>query len=148
VKNLFPNLDYEVSLPESKRPFRKVSEVIPKKDFIDKIHKQNDCIRESLLKINVVNNKANRRDKASLIEVHEQTYESLLSVGRIHIGWDSCRVYQHIDILRCFKCNQFGHKELSVVQTVPKIMNQKTAIVEPAYLKKLEHKLVNDNEIK
>jgi hypothetical protein len=78
-----------------------MTEVIPKKDFIDKIRKQNDCIRESS-KINVVNIKANRRGVASLIEVDEQTYESLLSVDRIYIGWDSCRVYQHIDILRWF----------------------------------------------
>jgi hypothetical protein len=71
--------------------------------------------------------------------VEETTYESLLSVGRIlgriYIGWDTYRVYQHIDILRCFKCNQFGHMVIKcegavVVQTVPKIMNQKTAIVE------------------
>jgi hypothetical protein len=41
--------------------------------------------------------------------VKAKTYESLLSVSRIHIGWDSCRVFQHLDILRCFKCNQFGH---------------------------------------
>jgi hypothetical protein len=82
--------------------------VIPKKDFIYQIRKQNDCIIESS-KINVVNIKANRRGVATLIEVDEQTYESLLSVGCIYIGWDGCRVYQHIDILRCFKCNQFGH---------------------------------------
>jgi hypothetical protein len=56
-----------------------------------------------------VNIKANRRGVVSLIELDEQTYESLLSVGRIYIGWNSCRLYQLIDILRCFKCNQFGH---------------------------------------
>jgi hypothetical protein len=52
--------DYEVSLPESKGPLLKVwniTKVIPKKDFIDKIRKQNDCIRE-VSKINVVNIKA------------------------------------------------------------------------------------------
>jgi hypothetical protein len=91
VKNLFPilvkNEDYEGSLPESKGPLLKVwgmTEVIPKKEFIDKIRKQNNYIRESP-KINVVNIKANRRGVASLIEVDEQTYESLLSVGQIYI---------------------------------------------------------------
>jgi hypothetical protein len=67
--------DYEVSLPEPRGPLFKVwgmTEVIPKKDFIDKIRKQNDCIRESS-KINVLNSKANRRGVASLIEVAEQT---------------------------------------------------------------------------
>jgi hypothetical protein len=41
--------DYEVSLPESKGQLLKawsLLEVIPKKDFIDKIRKQNNCIRE------------------------------------------------------------------------------------------------------
>jgi hypothetical protein len=112
--------DYEVSLPESKGPLLKVwgmTEVIPKEDFIDKIRRQNDCIRKSS-KINVVNIKANRRGVASLIEVDEQTYESLLSVGRIYIGWDSCRVYQHMDILRCFKCNQFGHMAIKCERAV------------------------------
>jgi hypothetical protein len=65
-----------------------------------------------------VNIKANRRGVASLIEVDEQTYESLLSVSRIFIGWDSCRVYQHIDILRCFKCNQFGHMAIKCERAV------------------------------
>jgi hypothetical protein len=67
--------DYEVSLPESKGPLRKESdmtELIPKKYFIDKIRKQNNCIRESP-KIKVVNIKTNRRGVASLI-VDEQTY--------------------------------------------------------------------------
>jgi hypothetical protein len=61
-----------------------MTEVIQKKVFIDKIRKQNDCIREST-KMNVVN-----------IEVVEGKYESLLSVGPIYIGWDSCRVYQWV----------------------------------------------------
>jgi hypothetical protein len=56
--------------------------VIPKKDFIDKICKQNDCIRDSS-KINVMNIKANRRGVASFIEVDEETYESLTFFGHI-----------------------------------------------------------------
>jgi hypothetical protein len=72
-----PGEDYEVSLPKLKGPLLKVwgmTEVISKKDFIDKIRKQNDCIRENS-KINVVNIKANRRGVATLIEIDEETYE-------------------------------------------------------------------------
>jgi hypothetical protein len=75
--------DYEVSLPESKGPLLKVwgmTDVIPKKEFIDKICKQKYCIRENS-KIYVVNIKAIRRRVASSIEVGEQTYESLYWMG-------------------------------------------------------------------
>jgi hypothetical protein len=51
----------EVSLAESKGPLLTImTEVITKKDFIDNIRKQNDCISESS-KINVVTTKAYRR---------------------------------------------------------------------------------------
>jgi hypothetical protein len=112
--------NYEVSLPVTKGPLLKVwgmSEVIPKEEFIEKIRMQNDCISDNS-EINVVNIKANRRGVACLIEVDKDTYESLLSVGRVYIGWDSCRVYQHIDILRCFKCNQFGHMAVKCERAV------------------------------
>jgi hypothetical protein len=102
---------YEVSVTKTKVPLIKVwgmSEVLSKEDFVDKIRRQNDCIREDSV-INVLNIKENRRGVLSLIEVDEKTHEDLISVGRVYIGWDSCRVYQHIDIQRCFKCNQFGH---------------------------------------
>jgi hypothetical protein len=120
-------------------------------DFIDKIHKQTDCIRGSS-KINVVNIKANRRGVASLTEVDEGIYEVLLSVGRIYIGWDG---YKHIDILRCFKCSQLVHMAFKCEGAIccadcafkidvnceykPSSIQLKCI----AYLKKLEHNLNN-----
>jgi hypothetical protein len=94
-----------------------MTEVIPKKDF-DKIRKQNGSIRESS-KINAVNIKANSRGVSSLIEVDEHMNRYCRWVASILDG-----IVVECTFLLHFKCIQF------VVQTVPKIMNQKTAIVE------------------
>jgi Zinc knuckle len=77
--------------------------------LVNRLKKQNDCVQETS-EIKVVNIKKNPRGVVCLLEVDQQTHESMLSAGRVFIGWDSCRVYQHIDILRCFKCSQFGHR--------------------------------------
>lgn len=29
--------------------------------------------------------------------------------GRISIGWDSCKLFEHIFVRRCYKCYGFGH---------------------------------------
>jgi hypothetical protein len=102
---------YDVNVSKQKNPLLKIwglSEILEKEEFIQRLKKQNECVLESA-DLNVVNIKKNPRGVMCLLEADQQTHESLLAVGRVLIGWDSCRVYQHIDILRCFKCSQFGH---------------------------------------
>jgi len=103
--------DYDVNVPKQKKPLLKIwglSDVIEKDDFVNRLKQQNECVLKTA-DVNVVNMKKNPRGVVCLLEVDQLTHETLLTVGRVFIGWDSCRVYQHIDILRCFKCNQFGH---------------------------------------
>jgi hypothetical protein len=103
--------EYEVNVSKQKKPLLKIwglSEIIEKEEFVQRLRKQNECVTESAC-VNVVCIKKNPRGVMCLLEADQQTHESLLSAGRVLIGWDSCRVYQHIDILRCFHCSQFGH---------------------------------------
>jgi hypothetical protein len=103
--------DYEVNISKQKKPLLKIwglSEIIEKEELVQRLKKQNESVLESA-DINVVTIKKNPRGVMCLLEADQQTHESLLAVGRVLIGWDSCRVYQHIDILRCFQCSQFGH---------------------------------------
>jgi hypothetical protein len=102
---------YEVSLSRPKVPLIKIwglSEVLTKEDFMVKFKKQNSCVRDES-EIEVLNIKKNQRGVVALLEADQQTHDDLLSAGRVYIGWDSCRVYQHINIQRCFKCNEFNH---------------------------------------
>jgi Zinc knuckle len=103
--------EYEVNVSKQKKPLLKIwglSDIIEKEELVQRLKKQNECVLESA-DLNIVTIKRNPRGVMCLLEADQQTHESLLAVGRVLIGWDSCRVYQHIDILRCFKCSQFGH---------------------------------------
>jgi hypothetical protein len=84
-----------------------MTEVIPKKDLLIKF-------------ANKMTVSERVRKKKKMYWIFKQTVElysvinwsgrtNIWILTRIYIGWDSCRVYQHIDILRCFRCNQFGH---------------------------------------
>lgn len=43
------------------------------------------------------------------IQLDEVSYNRVLQVGNICIGYDSCKVYDAVDVYRCFKCNEFNH---------------------------------------
>jgi hypothetical protein len=115
-------------LPESKGPLLK--------DFIDKIRKQNYCIRETS-KMNVMNIKTNRRGVASLIEVDEQTqtYESLLSVP------DCAENNERKDCSGLKKCVNCEYSKKTFKINVNSNHPAYSMKCPGAYLKKLEHKL-------
>jgi len=51
----------------------------------------------------------NQKNSMAVIEVSPSIRLSLLSQGRIYLGWSSCRVTDHVRVLQCFKCLAFGH---------------------------------------
>jgi hypothetical protein len=104
--------EYEVNVSKQKKPLLKVwglSNLLEDEELVTRLKKQNSCVQENA-EIKVVSIKQNPRGVVCLLEVDQTNHEKLLTAGRVFIGWDSCRVYQHIDILRCFKCSQFGHR--------------------------------------
>jgi hypothetical protein len=107
--------EYEVNVSKQKKPLLKVwglSDLLEGDDLVTRLKKQNSCVAQNA-EIKVVTIKRNPRGVVCLLEVDQTTHEILLTNGRVFIGWDSCRVYQHIDILRCFKCSQFGHRAVN-----------------------------------
>nr|CAI5850501.1 unnamed protein product [Callosobruchus analis] len=52
------------------------------------------------------------RSKSSrniVIEVAPFLFESLNNKGYCFISWNRCRLQEHINIVRCFKCSKYGH---------------------------------------
>ena len=35
---------------------------------------------------------------------------SLLRLGRLRVGWVNCRICEHVEVARCFKCKGYGHE--------------------------------------
>lgn len=82
--------------------------------FIDLLKSQNEDIE--INEVNVVNMYQNPRftyNKFSVvIEVDVDTYNCLLCAKQVNVGFDLCSVIPAINVLRCFKCGEFGHKSM------------------------------------
>jgi hypothetical protein len=40
-----------------------------------------------------------------------------------YIGWNICKVYEHVNVLRCFKCGGFNHTSEKCKEDVSKCLN-------------------------
>lgn len=32
-----------------------------------------------------------------------------MDVGKLYVNWDSCKIFEHVNLIRCFKCLGFNH---------------------------------------
>lgn len=53
--------------------------------------------------------KKNKDIYQAILQVDKNTYDKVIKAGYIFIGYDSCHVFDAIQIYRCFKCNEFHH---------------------------------------
>lgn len=114
-------LDYKIEESKLKLPKFKLFNVevedaddgdVNKEDsLINKIFKQNDIsIHENFeAKIVFKNLCANKREFNIIVQADPIFHSEILKKGKINVGWKRCRVENHINVTRCFKCSRFGH---------------------------------------
>jgi hypothetical protein len=103
--------NYSVSVPESKNPMVKIvglSEITSEDILIKRIKSQNNFI-SSEAKIEVVELKQKNNKIFASVKCDGDTFGKIMNSGRIIVGWDRCRVYEHFQIVRCFKCSGYRH---------------------------------------
>lgn len=44
-----------------------------------------------------------------VIEVSSKIRKKMVEKGRMYVGWESCRVADHVRVTFCYKCQKFGH---------------------------------------
>lgn len=80
--------------------------------LIDSLKRQNeDIVIKNVRVITVFENprfKYNRYN--AILEVDVDTFNNLMKIEKINIGWDRCSVVDGLHIMRCFKCGLFNHK--------------------------------------
>lgn len=52
----------------------------------------------------------NHENGSIILEVHQDIHKLLLEIGKIKIGWTSYKIYNFIDVNRCFNCWGYNHK--------------------------------------
>jgi hypothetical protein len=118
--------DIKAEKPFKRRPtlvLRDVNPSIPQSELIDLIISNNSEIKNYFE--NTVNDKSNElsikfkfRKKDSKIndkyclEVSPHLRKIILKSGKLFIEWNACRVEESLPIVRCFRCNGFGHKSM------------------------------------
>ncbi|KAG5866451.1 hypothetical protein JTB14_015355 [Gonioctena quinquepunctata] len=53
--------------------------------------------------------KRNGKDKVWVIETNAETRDRILRNGRVSIGWIRCGVRDHVRVIRCYRCQKYGH---------------------------------------
>jgi hypothetical protein len=103
--------NYSVTVPETKSPVIKIvglTEFTDESVLKNRIVSQNSFIANDA-KIEVVEYKEKNGKIYASVKCDGNTFGKMIEKGRIVVGWDSCRVYEHFRIARCFKCSGFRH---------------------------------------
>lgn len=106
---------YDVKVSEIRNPQIKIVNISTKledDELILKIKKQNDFISNTtdikVIKMYEVKKKDEIKYTA-IIESDTETIHQILNSEKLSIGWDRCRVFDHVYILRCYRCLGFNH---------------------------------------
>ena len=109
--------DYTVSRPKRKLPRLKIINIherLTKEQIYECIIKQNPCINDqSELKVLHISEHKSTSDvtiHTAYIEVKGSCFKEIVSVGYLNIGWNRCRVFEDVKVMRCYKCSGFNHK--------------------------------------
>lgn len=87
-----------------------IGEKMTIEEIMESIINQNPIINKNEAIINVKITKKMKTKYMAIVEVDSTTFKNIMEIGKIKIGWCICNVYEHIDILRCFKCFGYNHK--------------------------------------
>lgn len=109
---------FNVQIPKTKKKFVKVvwidkdEATLTDDEIINNIIQQNkisECSDNVKMKIvkRIINDKKN--DFSVIIKVNPELQKMLLFLEKICLGWKQCKVVEHINILRCFKCCGYNH---------------------------------------
>lgn len=107
---------YEVKLPAKKKPKFKLcgmSEKFTEEQMINYLIKQNECLKnESELKVLKTIEKIDKfknKNYEAIVETDTESFARIMNVDKVFINWDSCKVFEYVSLVRCFKCLGFNH---------------------------------------
>lgn len=115
-KTLEENSDnkYEVNEPKTSLPIFTVvgfdEEYSNVENFKTAAVTQNDDIFQTESPLNILDFKINKNGIRTVkIETDLKTFRRVMSNQRLRIGWNSCKVYEYVNVVRCYKCSEYGH---------------------------------------
>ena len=107
---------YDVQLRDSLKPTIKIigmPEEMEEDELRETLVDHNDSfgnLKHFKLFKSYRNEKWSYNNNNAIVELDADTYFKVLDAGKVNCGWKRCRVFDGLQVLRCFKCNGFNHK--------------------------------------
>lgn len=81
-------------------------------DLIESLKSQNEEIGINDVRVVTVfeNPRFKYQKYNAILEVDVGTFNNLMKVEKVNVGFDRCPVVDALHVMRCFKCGEFGHK--------------------------------------
>lgn len=103
---------YDINVPRKRFAQIKILgllEELQEDELIDKIEHQNHVLHNnSKIKLIYMKKATNGRITA-IIESDETTHQNIIEKEKLAIGWRECRVFEYVQVARCFKCQKYNH---------------------------------------
>lgn len=105
---------YDVTVPQKKCPRVRVygfTERLDEESLRKKLYSQNPDIftPNSVVKVAHIYEVKSKNRFGVKLEVDAKTFSTMINIGKIFVGWDSCYINEDFNIRRCFKCWGFNH---------------------------------------
>lgn len=103
---------YEITAPPAKCPKVKIIGITSDADnkfLISRLTEQNEDIFKGCQAPKIVHKFKTKNSIGIKLEVSGDLFKKIMSARRVTIGWDTCIVYESIDVTRCYKCCGYHH---------------------------------------
>lgn len=101
---------YKIECPRLKNPCIKIVDIETEMDeaeLISNLINQNDLNED--VKMKVIVQKKMKKKSMAIIQCDPKSYEKIIENGKVFLNWTSCRVFDYVNIHRCFRCGGFNH---------------------------------------
>lgn len=103
----------QVSEPKKVLPKIKLvgidNDLIGNDDLLIVLKENNKDVFNDESEIKILNIKERNKLATALISLDCATFRKCMKKQKLAVGWTMCKVYEQVDVLRCFKCSSFGH---------------------------------------
>jgi hypothetical protein len=99
------------------------SEELNEKNLRNCLIQQNLSLKNISGTFKLITSKKMKKNYLAIIEVDPLTFADFMKMESVCIGWNVCKVYEHVNVLRCFKCRGFNHTSEKCKEDVSKCLN-------------------------
>lgn len=117
---------YEVNVRESLKPTIKLigmSDEMDEQELKETLVDQNEAfvnLKHFRLCKTYCNQKLQFNSISAIIELDAETFNKVMLEEKLNCGWDRCRVFDGLNVTRCYNCCAFNHKSKDCKSASPK----------------------------